>query len=263
MTDPTPPLSDLDLAPNREVLALGCPEAVSALRAQGFECRLLASLGDCQQALQAPRVRAIVLRLEGEALAEAVRVAHAEAPLVDILVWMPERSPEDVRVALQLGARDVVLGARPEALAKVVARVIERQRFLPRLQEFKLARSRSSRFEGLVTKSARMWELFETAIQVAPSGASVLVLGETGVGKELVARAIHKHSGREGRFVPLNCGSIPDGLIDSELFGHEEGTFTGATRSTLGLFRRAPTGRSPLTCASWQPPASPSTRPCS
>lgn len=87
-----------------------------------------------------------------------------------------------------------------------------------------------------------MWEVFETVVQVAPSGASVLILGETGVGKELLARAIHEYSGCSGRFVAVNCGAIPENLVDSELFGHEAGTFTGATGNKAGLFRSADSG---------------------
>src|SRR5690606_7428814 len=74
---------------------------------------------------------------------------------------------------------------------------------------------------------------------IASTEASVLILGETGTGKELIARAIHTHSGRDGRFVAINCGGIPEALVDSELFGYEKGTFTGAHTSKEGLIRGA------------------------
>ncbi|HBP18812.1 MAG TPA: hypothetical protein DEA08_13640, partial [Planctomycetes bacterium] len=99
-----------------------------------------------------------------------------------------------------------------------------------------------SLFEGLVSASPRMRTLFATCERIAASPATVLIQGETGTGKELVARAIHKRSGRKGRFVALDCGAVQESLIDSELFGHERGAFTGATARKLGLFRHAHQG---------------------
>ncbi len=97
----------------------------------------------------------------------------------------------------------------------------------------------TSRFEGLRTASPAMAELFERCDRVAATEASVLLLGETGTGKELVARAIHRRSGRGGYFVALDCGAVPAALVESELFGHEKGAFTGAAEAKVGLFRQA------------------------
>jgi DNA-binding NtrC family response regulator len=95
----------------------------------------------------------------------------------------------------------------------------------------------------LVAKSAAMCRALETIDVVAPTTASVLVTGETGVGKELIARAVHAMSDRWKKlFVPLNCGAIPDNLIESVLFGHERGAFTGALEVHHGLFERADGG---------------------
>jgi two-component system C4-dicarboxylate transport response regulator DctD len=79
-------------------------------------------------------------------------------------------------------------------------------------------------------------------VKIAPTDANVLIEGETGTGKELIARAIHRRSGRTGRFVPINCGAIPPELVESELFGHEKGAFTGAVTRKDGLFRHAESG---------------------
>jgi DNA-binding NtrC family response regulator len=98
------------------------------------------------------------------------------------------------------------------------------------------------RFEGLLSGSPRMHEVFAICQEVGSSGATVLVVGDTGTGKELVARAIHRRSGRRGRFVALNCASVPHQLIESELFGHERGAFTGADRAKLGAVRHAAEG---------------------
>ncbi|MGE0710156.1 MAG: sigma-54 interaction domain-containing protein [Planctomycetota bacterium] len=226
----------------RVVLTLGCEAAHAALREQGLAPRGAATLGEALAHVHDPNVRALALGPEDPTRAsDAVAQARAEAPLTEVFLWAPGASPADLRRSLSEGAV-VVVAAAPAALARAVANAIDRQTFLPRLQQFELARASSSRFEGLVSRSPAMWEVFETVVMTAPSGASVLILGETGVGKELLARAIHKRSGRRGRFVAVNCGSIPAGLVDSELFGHEEGTFTGATRSKPGLFRSADGG---------------------
>jgi DNA-binding NtrC family response regulator len=101
----------------------------------------------------------------------------------------------------------------------------------------------SDRFAGLVGRSEQMHRICDTIVKVAPTDATVLIVGESGTGKERIAEAIHQRSPRRDRsFVVLNCGAIPDNLIDSELFGHEKGAFTGATRARSGVFERADGG---------------------
>jgi DNA-binding NtrC family response regulator len=95
---------------------------------------------------------------------------------------------------------------------------------------------------GLVGQSPAMLKLREDIATLAPSGLSVLIHGETGTGKELVAKALHELSGRRGEFVPLNCGAIPRELVESELFGHERGAFTGAVARRAGVFQQAHLG---------------------
>jgi DNA-binding NtrC family response regulator len=98
-------------------------------------------------------------------------------------------------------------------------------------------------FNAIVSESGSMSAVLSVARQVAAADSSVLILGETGVGKELLARSIHLQSARSGGpFVPVNCGAIPEGLLESELFGHEQGAFTGATRARRGHFEMAHRG---------------------
>lgn len=101
----------------------------------------------------------------------------------------------------------------------------------------------AERFEEIVGESPRLKSALTKVERVAPTDSTVLVLGETGTGKELIARAIHNLSGRRGRpFIKLNCAAIPTDLLESELFGHEKGAFTGAVAQRVGRFEMAHTG---------------------
>jgi DNA-binding NtrC family response regulator len=98
----------------------------------------------------------------------------------------------------------------------------------------------SEALAGMVGRTAPMVEIYKTIAQVAPGSSTVLILGETGTGKELVARALHEHSPRrKGAFVAVDCGALPEALLESELFGHVRGAFTGAVSDTAGLFAEA------------------------
>ena len=102
---------------------------------------------------------------------------------------------------------------------------------------------RAESFEGMISRDPAMRQVFELVERVAPSDAAVTILGETGVGKELVARALHARSARrDGPFIPVNCSAIAETLIESELFGHEKGAFSGAERMRKGAFEEADRG---------------------
>jgi DNA-binding NtrC family response regulator len=114
--------------------------------------------------------------------------------------------------------------------------------FSPLDEEIVVDPDRDGFFSGMVGRSLKMRQIFGLLKRVAPMDVGVLITGETGTGKELVARALHDQSGRKGEFVVLDCGSIPENLIESELFGHEKGSFTGATSAREGAFERAQGG---------------------
>jgi len=98
-------------------------------------------------------------------------------------------------------------------------------------------------FEGIIGQHSSMLAIFEVIRRVAPTDATVLISGESGTGKELVAAALHRLSGRAvGRFIPVHCGAIPEELLESEMFGHERGAFTGAVASRVGRFKLADGG---------------------
>ncbi len=102
--------------------------------------------------------------------------------------------------------------------------------------------ARLASFSGIISHSPGMKRVFGTIEKLAKTNSTVLVLGESGTGKELVARSIHKLSGRTGKLVPVNCGAIPEEILESELFGHERGSFTGAIQSRIGRFQMAEGG---------------------
>lgn len=139
--------------------------------------------------------------------------------------------------ALRTGAEDFILKPfRIDQMLTAIYRSLECQHMLREnaLLKRQLAKFRNP--QGIVGNSERMRELCQLAERVAPTQSTVLIEGETGVGKELVASAIHDASGRKGAFVPLNCGTISADLLESELFGHAKGAFTGAQHSREGLF---------------------------
>lgn len=97
-------------------------------------------------------------------------------------------------------------------------------------------------FQGILSNCSEMKKIFGVIEKVAKTRSTVLVLGESGTGKELIARSLHSLSGRPGRLVPVNCGAIPEDILESELFGHEKGAFTGAVSSRVGRFQLADRG---------------------
>jgi DNA-binding NtrC family response regulator len=130
-----------------------------------------------------------------------------------------------------------------EAVALVVAQAAQRKRLLDKTHRLEQRLEAQERFGGLIGNSARMRAVYKLIEGVATATSAVLIVGETGTGKELVARAIHQRSARSDKpFVALNCAAIPRELVESELFGHVRGAFTGAQNARAGLFETAHTG---------------------
>jgi len=180
--------------------------------------------------------------VEAAPLALAITQLRREMPFTDVVAWTPSGLPSLVRAGLKAGACEVVWSDDASSVVDAVAKVVGEQRVLPRIMAVDARESGSWCFEELVSRSRKMWDIFDLCSRAASTDAPVLLLGETGTGKELLARAFHKRSGRKGRFVALNGASVPDGLIDSELFGHVQGAFTGADHQKMGLFRAADGG---------------------
>jgi len=159
------------------------------------------------------------------------------------LVMTAYGTVESAVEAMKAGAYDYVL--KPFDLDEMeikVERAIEHRRLLARIEAYDRTEI-VPRFENIVGESPQMKEVFRTIEKVARSNATVLVLGETGVGKELVAEALHRNSSRSDRpFVKMNCAALHESLLESELFGHERGAFTGADRQRTGRFELANEG---------------------
>ncbi|KPL08152.1 hypothetical protein AMJ85_08710 [candidate division BRC1 bacterium SM23_51] len=146
--------------------------------------------------------------------------------------------------ALQSGAFNYL--TKPINLSELrvqVERAMEKRRLEVENEELRVRLDHKFGFEGIVGDSPPMRSLFEQLRRIAPSRATVLIEGESGTGKELLARAIHQNGPRShGPFVPLDCGSVAQSLLESELFGHEKGAFTGAVTRRLGRFELADGG---------------------
>ncbi len=130
-----------------------------------------------------------------------------------------------------------------DEVVHTVSKAAEHRRLRDRTMALERRLQQMEKFGELIGNSARMREVYRMATGVAPTASTVLILGESGTGKELTARAIHQHSPRAERpFVAVNCSAIPENLVESELFGHVRGAFTGATSTRAGLFEAADGG---------------------
>jgi two-component system, NtrC family, response regulator HydG len=207
------------------------------LRAEGHEVDVAGDGSSAAVALRARKFDLVVLdlrmpRTDGLQLVEALRVWGEHIPVLMISGY----GTVDAAVrALQLGADDfLVKPVEPEVLTSRVAELLERRPML----------DTSDPNPGLIIgRSPQIRSVLASARRVAPSEATVLITGETGTGKELVARAIHELSDRRSApFVAVNCGGLAEGVLESELFGHVRGAFTGAVRDRAGVFEAARSG---------------------
>jgi len=170
-----------------------------------------------------------------------LRAAKEHSPETVVVVITAFASTETAVEAMKLGAYDYITKPfKMDEIKLILANALERKRLQDENQALKRQLRRERSVESFVGRSPQMLEMFETIRKIADSMSTVLVAGESGTGKELVARAIHDGSPRRnGPFVSVNCGAIPETLMESELFGHVKGAFTGAVASTVGLFSAA------------------------
>jgi two-component system response regulator HydG len=174
---------------------------------------------------------------------ELLRAIKQVAPDVEVVLMTAYGSVEAAVSAMRDGAYDFVEKPLKRAsIVKSVRKAAEKQKLVAENQSLKDEIRRLARRE-IVGSSPALRRVIDVATQAAPSQATVLVLGESGTGKELLARYIHERSARgRGPFVAVNCAAIPETILESELFGHEKGAFTGATARREGRFAKASGG---------------------
>ncbi len=184
------------------------------------------------------------LHLPGVDGIEVIREIRERGLPITPILMTGEGSVDSAVEAMRLGAYDyLVKPIDPAALEFLVEQALQDRGLHDELAALRRGLGFRSRFHDLVGHSPRMREVFDTITRVAPSSLNVLITGETGTGKDLVARAIHAgNSRRRGPLVSVNCGALPEPLLESELFGHERGAFTDAASTRAGRFELADGG---------------------
>jgi DNA-binding NtrC family response regulator len=228
-----------DEEPQRKVLA-------GFLRKKGFEA---VACGTVDEALGVAAARTIDLvltdlRMPDRGGLELLRELHALNPEIPVIVMTAYGTVASAVEAMKLGAADYL--TKPvdlDELELLVARTLERRALVSENRELRQELAAQHRLEGVQTANPRMAQAINLAARAAASRATILIRGESGTGKELLARAIHHASPRARRpLVAVNVAALPETLLESEMFGHERGAFTGAERQHRGRFEQADGG---------------------
>jgi two-component system, NtrC family, response regulator PilR len=212
---------------------------------EGWGVDTAATLGEAHAAIQRrePDVVLCDLMLPDGSGIDLVREIKTQTPSMVFVMITAHTSTRSAVEALKAGAVDYI--AKPfdiEELKIVVRKAVERKELEDENLHLRTALEERFTFANILGKSAKMQEIFSIVQRIAKTMSTVLISGESGTGKELIARAIHYNSDRRGKFVSINCGALPETLLESELFGHERGAFTGAVRDKRGLFHEADRG---------------------
>jgi len=191
-----------------------------------------------------PNLVLLDLILPGADGLKVLELMRSEDPSVPVIMLTAIKTVKSAVDAMKIGAADYL--TKPfdiEELRLVVIKALTTQELEQEVRYLRAQVANSYSFHNLVGKSPAMREIYSKIEQIADTRATVLITGESGTGKELVARALHYNSARKDRpFIAINCASIPDTLIESELFGHEKGSFTGALARRVGKVELAHSG---------------------
>jgi len=204
-------------------VALGCEEALDAANAQNFDLAI------------------VDLRLADEDGMTLMEKLHALYPGIPVIILTGHASVEGAVEAMKRGAYTYLTKPfDPRELVLQIGRALESCKLATENERLRGLLKEKYDFANIVAKSDKMQKVLEAVTRIAKTDSTVYINGESGTGKELIAKAIHLASDRKDEaFVAINCAAIPETLLESELFGHEKGAFTGAVKSTKGLFTQA------------------------
>jgi two-component system response regulator AtoC len=216
------------------------------LEAEGYEVHAAASAEEGKSKLGEDFFQVVIsdMRMDSGSGMDLLRWIRTDCPETEIILLTAYGSVEDAVEAMKLGAYDYL--SKPvdrRRLSLLIGKALEKQRLAEENRSLRRRLSVKEEFSNIIGNSSRIRQIFKIISEVAPTNATILITGESGTGKELVARAIHSRSNRrDGPFITLNCGALPDTLLESELFGYEKGAFTGAAAMKMGRIEMASGG---------------------
>jgi DNA-binding NtrC family response regulator len=213
------------------------------LKKRGHRVSEAAEVGAAIKALTDTAFEVIVTDLrmpDGDGL-DVLRAAKAHCPEADVILLTAYAGWESAKEAIRLGAFDYFeKGREPDELLHRIDRAVAAKALRRENENLRAQVRERFGLPGLIASSAQMAQVLDLVGRVAPTDATVLIRGESGTGKEVIAKALHHASRRAGgRFVAINCGALPETLLESEIFGHVKGAFTGAGANKKGLFEEA------------------------
>ncbi|MCX8057862.1 MAG: sigma-54 dependent transcriptional regulator, partial [Spirochaetes bacterium] len=175
---------------------------------------------------------------------ELFNIIKSKYPSIPVIIISGKATVEDAINLMKEGVYDFFI--KPfeniDKIVVVIKKAIDFAKFKKDYELLKTSFLKTAFSDKIIGRSKKMLDIFETVSQIAPTKATVLIYGETGTGKELIAEAIHEKSGRQGELIKVNCSALTETLLESELFGHEKGAFTGAIRTKPGRFELADKG---------------------
>ena len=182
------------------------------------------------------------LKMPGPGGMEVLKRIRLQYPEIEVIIMTGYGTVENAVAAVRLGAYDFL--TKPfdsnEKLLISVEKALEHRELIGKTKKLEAGLGKTGTFQGLIGKNPKMQVLYQMIERLAPTDTTVLIQGESGTGKELVARALHSLSERNAKpFMAVNCSAITESLFESELFGHEKGSFTGATNRRAGMFEAA------------------------
>jgi len=214
-----------------------------ALKAEGYQVKVAATGSEGVDCIKKEQFNIIIsdLRLPGLDGLQVLQTCKEVSPRTGVIVITAHGSVETAVEAMKMGAYDYI--TKPfsmDELLLIVKRLVKMLELEDENRSLREELEGRFSFKGILGKNEKMREVLEKIKLVAPSDSTILIIGESGTGKEVVANAIHHNSSRrEGPFIRVSCAALPESLLETELFGHEKGAFTGALRQRKGRFELA------------------------